>query len=299
MSDLLNYKPKLTVRLSGGLGNQLFKSLVGYQIARKYWLGLALDTTWNSYPRRNFDLVMPRELELDYFESLAPFCRASKVPPVIHLRSGQIIRRLPAGIRSRLGYFVDGDLSEMCLENARTLDGSFENHTFLPEEKTLLQILEFPKQASPWLTSMMQRVKEDNPIAMHIRMGDYQALPELYELLTPSYYRRSLELIDASPKSTIWLFSDEPEKAFKWLGALPYKIQIIKSPKAIRAGEVMRLISSCPTIVTAHSTFSWWAGKLGTIFGTSKKVVMPSRFFRNQSDEDCLLRVPGWLVISV
>ena len=299
MSYLLNLDPKLTVRLSGGLGNQLFTSLVGHELARSNGLGLVLDTTWYSYPRSNFDLVMPRVLELDYFESLAPFCKASKLPPRIHLRSGQMIRRLPTGIRSRLGYLTDGDLKEVLTKNLRILDGFFNNPYFLPENKTLMQILEFPKQVSPWLTSMMQRVKEDDPIAIHIRMGDYQALPELYELLTPSYYRQSLELIDASSKTTIWLFSDEPEKAVSWLGVLPYKIQIIKSPKAIRAGEVMRLMSSCPTIVTAHSTFSWWAGKLGTIFGTSKKVVMPSRFFRNQSDEDCLLRVPGWLVISV
>jgi hypothetical protein len=298
MSELLNIKPELVVRLSGGLGNQLFKSLVGYQVAKANSMGLTLDTTWYSYPKTKFNLVANRDIEVNYFENLAPLCRDSVLPPRLHLMSGQILRRLPSMLRTRLGYLIDGDLCQTDEQFVRILDGSFEDYSLLPKDENLKRILKFPSEMSSWLIGMMQRSQQENPIAIHVRLGDYRSFPEIYGLLTKSYYRESLRLIEANSKSKIWLFSDEPARAIDWLGALPSPAQIIQVPGGVRAGEILRLMSSCPTIITAHSTFSWWAGRLGTIFGTSKNIVMPSRFFKHQKEEQFLLKVPGWHVIS-
>lgn len=75
-----NRKPKITVRLSGGLGNQIFKAMAGVNLANVTESELILDTTWYSYPRSIDTQVYPRNLELDYFANLGPHLSRSILP---------------------------------------------------------------------------------------------------------------------------------------------------------------------------------------------------------------------------
>ena len=294
-------RSRIEVKLTGGLGNQLFKSMAGYQLALRHSSELVLDTTWYSYPRSVADLVSPRKIEIDYFDQLKVKWSTSRLPARVHMHSGQLFRRFPASLRTRFGYITDGDIEELDISKSkvRSLDGSFENLELLPSSEILRQVLQFPQTKSPWLVKMLNRVLVENPIAIHVRMGDYLNLPEIYGVLKPSYYLDSLEAIGAGAQSTIWLFSDEPLKAKEWLKSLPHEVQVIDVPDSVRVAEVLRLMSNCRSLVTAHSTFSWWAGLLGTIFGTNQEVVMPSRFLANQTTNDCKLIVPNWKVLPV
>lgn len=294
-----NRKPRITVRLSGGLGNQIFKAMAGVNLAHVTESELILDTTWYSYPRRIDNQVYPRNLELDYFANLGPHLSRSILPPLIHMRTGQIFRRTPKIFRHKIGYILDTDISQIKRLKARTLDGSFEDYDLLPKKECLRQYLSFPNQESSWFRAMANRVQEINPIAMHVRMGDYLNLPEIYGFISTRYYHEALKKVGADSKSPIWIFSDEPDKAKIWLSDLPVKPEYVFVPSSVRPGEVLRLMSLCKSLVIAHSTFSWWAAFLGNLEGTNEIVVMPSRFLSFQHSESSALKVANWIVINV
>lgn len=289
----------IKVRLSGGLGNQLFKSMAGIKIAESQNSKLGLDTTWYSYQNGNSNLVSNRIVELDYFENLTNLILPPSTSIVFHQRSGQILRRMPRAFRSAIGYVLESDISRIEQLKVRTLDGNFEDLNLLPSCEKLTHYLKFPLTTSSWFDSMAIQLAHEDPIAIHVRMGDYLKFPKIYGFISKKYYLDALDKLGATSKSRIWLFSDEPEKALQWLGNIPFKVEVLNVPQSVRSGEVMRLMSLSKSLVIAHSTFSWWAGMLGNLNLTNEVVVMPSRFLSSQAVNDCDLIVPSWFTIRV
>ena len=131
-------------------------------------------------------------------------------------------------------------------------------------------------------------------------MGDYLNLPHIYDVLTPRYYVDAVaqvrEVIGALP---IVLFSDNTKDAINWLSNAIKIDQVIENDDFASAGEVLVLQSMGRGVVAAHSTFSWWSAKLGTLFGTTKCVAVPSRYFRDPLKHSSELHVQGWLKVNV
>lgn len=272
--------------------------MVALNLAKARQASLEIDTTWYSYKRKHSDLVSPRVVEIDYFEHLNNFLSISNVPPALHMRLGQVMRRLPRDVRQKMGYVLDSDINTFDEFSIRTLDGSFENVSLLPDAETIREFLKFPNVESHWFRSWKHQLTKQRSIAVHVRMGDYLNFPGIYGFITRDYYASALKILGATSKSPIWLFSDQPEQAFLWLRDIPLNFRIIPTPHSVRAGEVMRLMSICDSIVIAHSTFSWWAAYLGSLDDGNKTVVMPNRFFSNQNAEKFNLKVPSWIQLE-
>jgi Glycosyl transferase family 11 len=289
----------LRVRITGGLGNQLFKSMAAIRIGELRGREVALDTTWYEYPRKNGDIVESRKIEIDFFDKLQRLCVRSNFYPYLHLRSGQISRRLPRRLRHRIGYIVESDSYLLDSLWIKTLDGSFEDINLLPSPQVIDSYTKSTKPESPWFKLMKAKIEDQKPTVVHVRMGDYLKLPEIYGFLNRDYYLKALSEMEVKPNTTIWLFSDYPKEALEWLGTLPVKFQVIQTPVDVRAAEVMKIMSLSKNLIIAHSTFSWWAAYLGTINKTTERVIMPNRFLAYQKPSECKLIVPSWHVIKV
>jgi len=133
----------------------------------------------------------------------------------------------------------------------------------------------------------------ERTVAVHVRLGDYRHQvplghnPDGGWILPQSYYRDALERI--GPDVKIALFSDEPDTAAQYIGK---PADYISRTEDIRLDFLM--MSSCKYMITANSTFSWWAAWLNS---TSDPVIIAPEFFlgRNLSEwypRD--IRVEGW-----
>jgi hypothetical protein len=142
---------------------------------------------------------------------------------------------------------------------------------------------------------MEKLVKEERPIIIHIRRGDYLQYVNTIGVLTLSYYQQALELISQDTESKYWIFSDclETSNDFALFANLPREdTRIINPPKKSTDSESLRLMSLGRAIVISNSTFSWWAARFSD---RDAEVVAPATWYRNlESPKD--FHLSNWKV---
>lgn len=291
------------IRLSGGLGNQLFKFLAGLEFARRTDTKLEVSLSWFNKRTQVSDSVSHRQIALDYFPKVKEVIGETSIQDF----SGATYKILKAISRiDQRTAFHFGHLNEHYIQNYTVskskfnyLDGNFEDWTLLPNDISLKKLLMFPESKSFWFENIEKELLSEGFFAVHVRRGDYLNLPEIYDALTPIYYINAIAYFrEKFGNSKVVLFSDDPNSALQWLqGAVNFD-EIVAPPADISPGEVLRAMSLGKGIVTAHSTFSWWAAKIGTLNESTLEVVLPREYFA-----DSLIRnnlwVPGWKVFDV
>jgi hypothetical protein len=153
------------------------------------------------------------------------------------------------------------------------------------------------KNPSRWYEAMAAEIQIVNPIAIHIRRGDYLKYSDQYGLLSEDYYLKAIELAERSShgKSEIWIFSDSTEQIHDNMPrVMSLKSRIIPTPDGISDAEVLLLMSLCTKIVIANSTFSWWAA---TLNARSKTVIAPIKWFKGMEDPSALIP-ENWLTLE-
>jgi len=290
----------IMLKLTGGLGNQLFKVLAGIKISNAARVGLSVDTSWYQIFNDTSGKVQSRNLELPYFPELSKLNYVTLRYPHLDLRKNQLMKRLPIWARNSCGYFTDSNV-DLIIDSSkiRILDGNFERNDLLPTDSDLQSLLRFPKLKSNWFKINEKNVNADT-IAVHIRMGDYQNLSNIYGFLTPDYYLKALSILrKTSEIKHIVLFSDDPNAALNWMcGKIQFDL-VINSMHSVGSGDILQLMSKSGKLIIAHSTFSWWAAKLGVLNGTCKEVVMPSRFLKDETHVNFRLKEKDWHVVDV
>lgn len=292
-------KESIIVRVYGGLGNQLFKVMAGLKLSMATSKDLVLDLTWFEYFRDRDGKVAPRSYELDFFPQLANYRRFTSRLPQLNKRIYQATKLLSNDLQKYFG--VVRDTAPHNFHNSRSnwiLDGRFEDITFLPDDKVLRNILSFPSPSRGVSETIAHLGR--NFVAVHVRRGDYLNFPEIYGFLDKDYYQRALVVIkEKFGNLPIVLFSDDTDGAKDWLMDICEFDYVVGARKGLSAGETLQVISQANAVVTAHSTFSWWAAKLGEINENTKLVVTPNRFLSKDWGEDKRLIPPTWTALSV
>ena len=294
---------ELRVKVSGGLGNQLFKALTAIEFAKKLECNLSLDISWYNMRRKHNDPVSSRKFEINSFSELT---KAFKLyprtnPSGLDFRLGQLFRRIDKRISAEFGYITDANYANVKSGKKNyVLDGNFENWRLLPPDAELKTLLRFSQHKSEWFHQIYKQIGISKFIAIHIRRGDYLRLPGIYDVLTPDYYLNSIGIVrEEVGNLPIVLFSDDSQGALRWISN-KFQVDFIV-PNALNESsvEILELMSMATVIVCAHSTFSWWSAKIGTLTNTTTSVILPRRFFSHNNQTNHNLKVPGWIIVDV
>jgi len=244
--------------------------------------------------------VKSRKYELSFFEPIDMIPTYISRNKNCDLFRGRIERRLAPKIQKSLGCMTEQ--SEYLFKNPpRTIDGNFDKLSHLPDFKTISRYIEFPKIESEWFKHEFANLNDHMSVAIHVRRTDYINLPEIYGVLTRNYYKNSINYFREKYDSVSFsLFSDDVSGAQRFLKDLITFDRIIYSPNSVHVGEHLRLMSNFKGIVTANSTFSWWAAYIGFNGGKTKDVILPSKFSTLDSDNPFkYLKLPGWHMFDV
>ena len=290
----------IKIRISGGLGNQLFKFFHGLKTAHLHRKELIIDISWyeNSYMTSN--KVNHRKFELNFFEPI------SQVPTLISrskkydLRRIQFERKMSPRIQALLGCMTEQN-EYMFKSSPRVVDGDFAKISYLPDYSIIKKFIVFPQIESVWLKNELLILNNSKVVAVHVRRTDYINLPEIYDVLTKNYYRNAVNYFREKYHSvSFWLFSDDVEDAQVFLKDIVDFDRIVKSPKDVPVGETLKLMSCFEGIIIANSTFSWWAAYIGYMSGRTLDVVLPSRFSTLTNDNPFkYLKLPSWNMLDV
>jgi hypothetical protein len=120
----------------------------------------------------------------------------------------------------------------------------------------------------------------EKPILVHVRLGDYISI-DSFGIPSREYYQEAINyILDNTPLNKIWLFSNEPEKAAKFLpDSIQSYIRVIPESEFSPA-ETMELMRYCHAYVIGNSTFSWWGAYLS--YNSKSLKVGPTPWFKGE-----------------
>lgn len=290
------------VRLTGGLGNQLFQYAAGLRLAQVNNTALKLDTL--SYARDP-----KRAYALDAFQISATLAEASEVAffqgrEKILRVSHWLCQRIPSSlkrwqwIRQPSLYFFPDVLN---LNGDIYLDGIWQSERYFCDIAPVLRA-EFTLNSD--ITGRNELISKEilstSAVSIHIRRGDYVSNPatrSIHNVCSLDYYERALGLlIDVEPEPHIFLFSDDPDWAHENI-RFPFPFTVVDHNPPNQAHEDLRLMSLCRHHIIANSSFSWWGAWLCQ--HPDKRVFAPNRWF-NIGEYDIADIVPSsWKQVEV
>ena len=264
------------VFLRGGLGNQLFQYAAGLALSRKTSAELIIDTCLLPRSPYEKDGVLHRPEEISSFRHEGTIIRG---PETSFTRTQNFARllQLERMTGDALGVAALRILRSVSSESRDLRDyfsnlrlpariNSYCSHPdfFSTIGNELRQQIYALSKPSAYYLDHVGRLDGEDPIGIHLRLGDYQNFRNLYGDLTADYFERALDFL--SPKNNhrnLWVFSDEPEKATEILGRRFQDAYFVPDQTSSRPLESLILLSKLRLKVLSNSTFSWWAAYLG------------------------------------
>lgn len=282
----------ITVRLWGGLGNQMFQYAFGRRLAAEHETDLVLDLGWFKY--RKAGATTPRIYELGGFE-LDRHARKRTYPPPKH--KSALPWRRPPGLRviseQRNGF----DESALASPNHVWLLGYWQSERYFRSiEGTLRAAFSLREPLPAAERALVDEIETTDSVSIHVRRGDYVADPKVnraHGVLTLDYYRAAIEEVWKHVDSpTLFVFSDEPDWVERHLEShLPTTYVSTADPRLPAVD--MHLMSKCRHHVIANSSFSWWGAWLGDF--PDKLVVAPHAWFADPARDSTHFVPDRWL----
>lgn len=264
----------VTIRLLGGLGNQMFQYAAGRSLAHRHGARLRLDPSYIGFEAH-------REFALDTLSIEAKVSRRRKVPAAVFDRTvidERIARlRFAARIERERKHTFNPEF-EQAPANAYLIGYWQCERYFAPVAEEIRA--EFrPRSLSAVARETAAQIEAaPSSVAVHVRRGDYISNTETNRLLgvcSAGFYERAAEVVgQRCGDATFWVFSDDPDWCAENL-RLPGETTIVSGRTA--AHEDLHLMTLCHHNIIANSSFSWWGAWLGE--RESSVVVAPKKWF--------------------
>ena len=186
------------------------------------------------------------------------------------------------------GFSFNKDLFKIDKTENCSLYGFFQTEKYFKHiEKQIRKDFTFKDEIKDECDDLIKQFT--NPIALHIRRGDFVWNNKNHPPLGLDYYESALKLFDSDRE--VIIFSDDTE----WC-----KEQELFADDRFAVAEGgdqfydLCLMSLCDDFIIANSTFSWW----GAWLGNRGKVVAPKQWFGEALDHDTKdLYCKGWTVL--
>lgn len=293
------------VRLSDGLGNQMFQYAAAKALAVQNNTNVMFDMSW-------YEVNKHRGRRLYGLDIFSLDCQKinqvswSKDFILKHLHfTRNIYRRFAMKRIKNLLAHDDGVLiKESSLRydpnvakqaNGRSvyLHGYWQSEQYFAHIRdALLQDFRFqPKLQGENLATARKIRQVANPVAIHIRRGDY--LGTNFACCTLEYYQKAIDyLAERTGDMQLFVFSNDIPWAKENLKT-NQEIHFVDQNSEANGYEDMRLMSLCHHHIIANSSFSWWGAWLG---GHEGKIVIAPEKWTSINNEDYRDIIPfGWL----
>lgn len=279
----------ICIRIRGGLGNQLFQYASSFALAKRLNQKLHIDTSF--YPEQTLRAFKLAYLKLDKDVEN----NSIKLPYLVNLvknryvnRTLRFLPRCTINIPKFGEYILEtqsgvvGHMFEACAPNVY-LDGYFQSERyFIDCREDLLRQLTPNYRISDKYLILEEEVKNCTSVAFHVRRGDFlqaQNSNPWHYLLGAEYYKNALGYVNGKLSNPInFWFSDDIEWVKKTFGIRENFRFVNLDTKNADIDEMM-LMKSCKHIISANSSFSWWAAWLNQ--NNNKLVVVPNKRYGN------------------
>lgn len=255
---------KISIKIYGGLGNQMFQYAAGRALSLRNQVPLYLDISWFSQKHEHTTI---RTYQLDIFKNITATIQKKLLFPCQDFLK-RIKRYLPFSYTIREPHFAYWPGFYKITPPA-TLDGYWQSEKyFISFRNEILYDFTFPtlpKRAAQFSEDIKETPES---VSLHIRRGDYISNPQanaFHGNLQQDYYSKALQLIkDACGKTRLFIFSDDPQWVRENFDCCGHDAVIVDLAFPNAPHHDMHLMSLCKHHIVANSSFSWWGAWLGT-----------------------------------
>lgn len=286
----------IIMRIKEGLGNQLFQYAVAWALSKRLKQPFAL-YVGESAPHRPFRLD---RLNL----CVKTVLKSEELPPEFEIIHNQYVNEAFWKLDvtnykfgewlcfQQLQHGLQEDFYTVNSENIY-LDGFFQCESYFKEYRTdLLKQFTPCYSPDPAYIRMLNRIETCNSVAIHVRRGDFRTSthPSHY-LLPEAYYRKAIAYIRERVESPeFFWFAEDYEWIYETFGS---EKDFCFAGVPSEDGDIndMMLMKHCKNIITANSTFSWWAAWLNEQENTIR-IVPDKPFITEGSVPDSWVKLP-------
>ncbi len=284
----------ITVRLKGGMGNQMFQYAFGRQIAASLQTELQLDLTALLDRSRGKDFVY-RDYDLHIFNVNAPFATSPTLLRSLYKLKfaavNKITRKLVESGKQVIKephFHVDDNLLQHPKDHT-LYDGWWQSGRYFESiSDTIKKDFTFKNPVLPASEALLQQIKGSNAICLNVRRTDFLKVDAL-NTTNKAYFLKAAEHIAAKVNQPhFFIFSDDIDWCEEHL-QLPHPITFVRHDmKGEKFGNYLRLMIACKHFIIPNSSFAWWATWLND--HPNKIVVAPKNWFNdNQFDTSDLV----------
>lgn len=290
----------IIVRLTDGLGNQMFQYALGRKLSQLKSTKLKLDINWfqgtkEAQQKRKYSLScfniqenIASQKDLDFFfQRNILISLDSKAKKLFNLPPIKVIK-------TQKGFQFDKSVFK-CPRNVY-LKGYWQTEKyFLDIRDILLQDFSLKTEPSSAQQAIIEQITNSESVSIHIRRGDYVAnadLNRVHGVCSLDYYKTCVEYIKKSVQEPhFFIFSDDTEWVRENL-IIEGKTTFV-SDKNSADYDDLRLMSLCQHNIVANSSFSWWGAWLNR--NPNKIVCTPKQWFAVKSKNTGDLIPSTWL----
>ncbi len=255
----------ITVKLLGGLGNQLFEWAYGRALqSRGYQVEYDISAYTNNRNRQYWLTPLVGDLPLGDTS-----CREIYEPS--HRFHPEILN--PSDGNKMTGYWQT-------------------EQYFINIADEIRQDINFRWMQNP-LTGAAKQIEQEifqqPSVFMHVRRQDYVGLQDYHGLLPIDYYLKALDFIRSQRGNDlkVFVFSDDIQWCQQHLS------RYFRFVTGTNMYEDIRLMACCKHAILANSSFSWWGCWLGdNQFG--RTVIAPKQWFVSKEVDDRDLVPSRW-----
>ena len=289
----------IIVRVTGGLGNQMFQYAMYKSLEKKGKL-VKLDSKsfyetkkeHNGYElERIFDIKpnKPTKEDLEKFDE-------NNISTLFKIK-----RKLFGDkkfVYDTKEYVFNKDVYK--LKNSY-LNGYWQSIKYFQGiENDIKKDFRFKNQLDNKNLEILNEIENSNSISIHIRRGDYMS-PENYNMYgciaTPTYYKKAIKVIEEKVENpTFFVFSNDMDWVKKNI-QINSRVFYIDINSGNGSYKDMQLMSNCKHNIIANSSFSWWGAWLNE---NKNKIVIAPKKWINREDVDSNkieLFCEGWTLL--
>jgi len=271
---------KVIVRITGGLGNQMFCYAAARRLAWVNNAELVIDDKTGfkrdkefkrKYMLDNFNI---NSRKATYFEKMEPFERYRRgwAKFVSSKKSFYNRKYIEQEVRN-----YDSRLLEYKIKGSVYLDGLWLNEGYFKDiENIIRNDLQIKLPRDELNRKMFEKVISCNAVAIHVRWFDKPNYKDSKNNIRKDYYQKAIKIImDKLQKPYFFIFSNDPKSAMQILNIPSEIVNVVDHNKDENSACYdLWLMRHCKHFITVNSTFSWWGAWLSE--SRTKIVIAPS-----------------------
>lgn len=263
----------LIIRLTGGLGNQMFQYAFGKSITKQ-------SNQVVKYYYNESENITNRQFELNQLQNIPQLISTMEYSKFPQGRLENLIAKLRFSDYQTL-HENNFSIDNINSKKYNLLIGYWQHYQLIETNKQLIQdSFQVSKTLGNSINTIIKTENLDfnNSVGIHIRLGDYLKNPtvnNVHGVLSKTYYQAAINYINQQIKNPkFYIFTDSPELIATYFNIDNF--EIIKPHTSI---VDLNLLSKCTHQIIANSSFSWWAAWLNK--NPNKMVVAPKQWYKN------------------